>query len=270
MKKNICFVATFFISTINFAQSTTDRLMWCKYTYKAVLDSLKPNAPKLIDTMVLDLSKNTSKYYSLLYHSGIKKKNKNISVDGNTVVVNSIGANIANYETAFIEINYSTKKVREYDKLGKTPTYYEDDLKLPKWKLFNDSINVLNIKCQKATTYYKGRHFTAWFAPSIPINKGPWLFTGLPGLILKIEDSQNQFSFICNGLYNGNSKEQPVEINYSEAEKITKKNALKRKRLFKEDIMAFSELEWGVTITTNTGVPLPKKSFNPISLEDYK
>ncbi|TVQ16966.1 MAG: GLPGLI family protein [Bacteroidetes bacterium] len=48
---------------------------------------------------------------------------------------------------------------------------------------------------QKATTYYGGRLWKAWFTPSVPIGDGPYKFAGLPGLILKMTDSQNYYTF---------------------------------------------------------------------------
>lgn len=35
--------------------------------------------------------------------------------------------------------------------------------------------------------------YTSWYAPEIALNKGPWKFNGLPGLILKVEDSKGDY-----------------------------------------------------------------------------
>lgn len=51
------------------------------------------------------------------------------------------------------------------------------------------------MKVQKATTNYGGRTWTAWFAPDIQIQDGPYVFSGLPGLILKINDDLNDYIF---------------------------------------------------------------------------
>jgi hypothetical protein len=37
----------------------------------------------------------------------------------------------------------------------------------------------------------------AWYATDIPISRGPYKFAGLPGLILKIADTENLYSFEC-------------------------------------------------------------------------
>ena len=39
-----------------------------------------------------------------------------------------------------------------------------------------------------------------WFTRDIPISTGPWKFAGLPGIILKATDTEQNFSFECIGL----------------------------------------------------------------------
>jgi GLPGLI family protein len=47
----------------------------------------------------------------------------------------------------------------------------------------------------KATTNYKGRVWEAWFSKEYPINDGPYKFTGLPGLIVSLKDSEGDHIF---------------------------------------------------------------------------
>ncbi|WP_312077460.1 GLPGLI family protein [Chryseobacterium sp.] len=69
----------------------------------------------------------------------------------------------------------------------------------PDWKVSTEKSEVLGYKVQKATSRYAGREWTAWFAPEIPIQDGPHEFYGLPGLIVKIEDTKNDHSFVLIG-----------------------------------------------------------------------
>lgn len=71
---------------------------------------------------------------------------------------------------------------------------YEPIPKL-KWKLLSQKKKVQNIPCLKATTHFRGRDYTAWYAPSIPVPYGPWKFGGLPGLILEISDAAKAVHF---------------------------------------------------------------------------
>ena len=63
------------------------------------------------------------------------------------------------------------------------------------WQLFPDTLTIKNYKCNKATTTFEGRDYVAWYSTDIPISDGPHKFWGLPGLILKIYDSENHYTF---------------------------------------------------------------------------
>ncbi|MCL1662794.1 GLPGLI family protein [Elizabethkingia ursingii] len=63
------------------------------------------------------------------------------------------------------------------------------------WKILPDKDKAGEFAVQKATTNYGGRNWTAWFATEIPILDGPHVFSGLPGLIVKIEDEKKDYQF---------------------------------------------------------------------------
>lgn len=42
---------------------------------------------------------------------------------------------------------------------------------------------------------YGGRIWEAWFSSSIPTQEGPYVFHGLPGLIISISDSNKDYNF---------------------------------------------------------------------------
>ena len=53
---------------------------------------------------------------------------------------------------------------------------------------------------QKANAEFGGRIWNAWFTNDIPFSDGPYKFSGLPGLILKISDVTNSHNFELIGL----------------------------------------------------------------------
>jgi GLPGLI family protein len=63
------------------------------------------------------------------------------------------------------------------------------------WKLLSDTATIAGLKCQKATVKYGGRIWDAWFTKSIAIQDGPYIFYGLPGLIVQVTDTVNDFKF---------------------------------------------------------------------------
>ncbi|MCD9616640.1 GLPGLI family protein [Chryseobacterium gleum] len=72
-------------------------------------------------------------------------------------------------------------------------TYKEPTIK--NWKLVDESKVISTIMCKKAEVTFKGRNWIAWYAPEIPLPYGPYKFSGLPGLIVKITDDKGDFDF---------------------------------------------------------------------------
>jgi len=63
------------------------------------------------------------------------------------------------------------------------------------WKILPEKNKIANFNVQKAKVNYGGRNWIAWFSNEITIQDGPYIFHGLPGLIVKISDDQNNFIF---------------------------------------------------------------------------
>ncbi|MFN4364060.1 GLPGLI family protein [Chryseobacterium hispalense] len=75
----------------------------------------------------------------------------------------------------FTQISFDKYKVKEDQK--------------PEWKILSEKQKIGEYTAQKATTNYGGREWIAWFSTEIPIQDGPYKFYGLPGLIVKVEDT---------------------------------------------------------------------------------
>jgi GLPGLI family protein len=67
------------------------------------------------------------------------------------------------------------------------------------WKILKEKQQIGTYKTQKATTTFGGRNWIAWFSTELPFQDGPYKFHGLPGLIVKIEDAENNFSWELKG-----------------------------------------------------------------------
>lgn len=70
----------------------------------------------------------------------------------------------------------------------------------PEWKILKDKNEIFGYSTYRAETTFGGRKWIAWFTQAIPINDGPYKFYGLPGLILKISDSEENFIFEVRAL----------------------------------------------------------------------
>lgn len=78
-----------------------------------------------------------------------------------------------------------------------------DSTAIQEWELLDDVDVILGIECKKARTHFRGRDWTAWYAPEIPYTAGPWKFGGLPGLILKAEDASGEYRMEAGQLRTG-------------------------------------------------------------------
>ena len=106
------------------------------------------------------------------------------------------------------------------------------------WKLSNKTKKIQNIECFSAQAEYRGRVWTAWYAPSIPISSGPWKLYGLPGMILEAEDIKRCTRFNCllvNVPFNGNIVIETPE--YRDKNKQTKSvNSIEFASMYKNNI----------------------------------
>lgn len=69
------------------------------------------------------------------------------------------------------------------------------DLPQLAWKPETGTKTIDKYSCQRASINLHGRSYYAWFSRDIPIPSGPWLFYGLPGMILEVEDQRGEVAF---------------------------------------------------------------------------
>lgn len=71
---------------------------------------------------------------------------------------------------------------------------YSSKWKDMQWEFSSDSpVRILGYMCNKARASYAGREYTAWYTLDLPASYGPYKFHGLPGLILKVEESNGMY-----------------------------------------------------------------------------
>ena len=96
-----------------------------------------------------------------------------------------------------IYVNLSKREMRSRERADRELVIIKDTLENIDWEILPQKRLIGNIKCQLAKAMVRGRKYSAWFAPEIPLSLGPWKLQGLPGLILaaKSEDNQVEFRF---------------------------------------------------------------------------
>ena len=100
----------------------------------------------------------------------------------------------------FIYKNYPEGEMTVADAISLERYVYRDSMNCMHWQIKEDAKEILGYSCQKAECDFRGRHYTAWFTPDIPVSDGPWKFSGLPGLIMEVSDRGNQYHFTITGI----------------------------------------------------------------------
>ncbi|VXB14206.1 conserved hypothetical protein [Flavobacterium sp. 9AF] len=93
-------------------------------------------------------------------------------------------------ETAII---HSVKEKKLYILNQKVNVWEESGSQ--EWILEEEVKEIGSLLCSKATCKFRGRNYTAWYAPAIPLPYGPWKFNGLPGLIIELYDHNKDVYF---------------------------------------------------------------------------
>lgn len=117
----------------------------------------------------------------------------------------ALQAVISMKKPVFKEIVHKSSKGEQttvYSNLFFDNYVYTQPLALTGWKIEDEYKEILGFKCQKAGITYSGRDFVAWFAEEIPLQDGPYVFNGLPGLILQVEDTKGFYKFELIGIEN--------------------------------------------------------------------
>ncbi|MCD1118691.1 GLPGLI family protein [Chryseobacterium turcicum] len=164
-----------FISFLAFSQ--TNRFI---YEFKYKKDSLATTYDE--GNMVLDITGKKVQFY-----------------DFNAIKTDSTNRNSAGYTTysfpfAKLQRNISSGDNINYNLVAESYFAYNSSDKF-NWIISKDTKTKNKWKLQKATTQFGGRTWEAWFTTDLPFSEGPYKFNGLPGLIVELKDSKNNFIF---------------------------------------------------------------------------
>lgn len=104
-------------------------------------------------------------------------------------------------EEHWVYKNFVEKDLTEYLTSIQDNRYIiSDEIHPMHWEVLQETKNIGGIPVTKARCEHRGRSYIAWFAPSIPINNGPWKLGGLPGLILEAYDDEKEVVFLFKSL----------------------------------------------------------------------
>lgn len=143
-----------------------------------------------------------------------KKEEKDFSKSG------KIKRPEATFFEYFITKDIPEQKIYYHDKVGAKQIYYQEDRPI-KWEITSDIGKQNGYTAQKATTNFGGRIWTAWFTKDINISDGPYKFSGLPGLIVKLEDDKGDYRFdLIKKVMLQNAFEEPIASDARQSTRI--------------------------------------------------
>lgn len=206
MKTTLAILFSLAVSTTALAQSPDKALSKVSYTFTHIQDTTQRDKPHT-ENMLLVIGKNASVYTSY------DKINRNIATQKQLQeqLKNQTGSGQMNFKlegrsivkVSDIDYFYFANEQKFFTKERVFNNYLIEETapRIP-WKISKDTASFVGIHCQKATAYFKGRNWTAWFAPELPFQSGPWKLNGLPGLIIEAYDEKKEVLFQFAGMEN--------------------------------------------------------------------
>jgi GLPGLI family protein len=250
-----------------------------KYPGDRIMEKTDTTAKRLqTDYMVLEFGvKGISRFYSdnrrkmdSLMNEMVKINPRNISITKDIMEKNGISTGGSSLE---IYKNYPNGKITVTDNIGTSSYLYEEPAIDMQWQITSDTMTCLNYLCQKAVCDFRGRRYEAWFTSDLPISDGPMKFSGLPGIILNISDSDNLFVFKAIGL---ETSTFPILFPQKKYLKSSRKEVEKVKKKSIEDPVGFITnsmpgAKVSIKFTDENGIEKSpeemKFHYNPIELE---
>ena len=201
MKKQLLLaLALLATCTIAEAQKTDTARMLVHYKFSWIQDTTNRAHP-YTENMVLYVGKSAGAYRSydgIVYKGQFKKafaEAAAASPDGRPMINRrGVGSNVEYYQYP------NEQKLLTKDQLLMNDYAIVGPMPVTDWKTSGDTATFGGLHCQKATCHFKGRDYTAWFCPDLPVHIGPWKLNGLPGVIVDARDAKNEVVFKFDGV----------------------------------------------------------------------
>ncbi len=203
MKKQLLLAVTLLMAfiTANAQKPDTARVL-VHYKFTHVRDTTDRTHP-YTENMVLYVGKSASAYRSydgIVANAQFKKayaEQLAASPDGRVRINRrGVGTPVEYYQFP------NEEKLLTKDQLIINSYLIDGPMPAIDWKISSDTSTFGGLHCQKASGYFKGRDYTAWFCPDLPQHTGPWKLNGLPGVIVDAHDAKNEVVFKFDGVEN--------------------------------------------------------------------
>ncbi|BAP32560.1 uncharacterized protein CHSO_3523 [Chryseobacterium sp. StRB126] len=279
--KKLFQLSLLFFSILFYSQSDKKEALRGNFTYllKAKLNTQTPDyiheelfSLHIGENRAFFASTQSLKKDTVMANSIVSTKN----ADGSIVMGFKNGTSLPKTKFQYT-ILQSNENIQYFQPVGMSVLTYKEPI-IGSWKLTDETRIINTMNCKKATVTYKGRNWTAWYSSEIPLPYGPYKFSGLPGLIIKITDEKNEYDFeLVKSVSTSQLEGKSINIKksrYTEAIETTQPK-------FQQALKASYENIAGVLASSGTTIlggqekinqrqkelDLVRKYLNPIELE---
>ena len=162
-----------------------------RFVYQATLTPDSTNVEKKTELAYLDTDGKKSVFYS---ENSMKRDSL---MERMRATKNFDRTQMQNFRSNLqfsVEKDLTTQSVVYKSRIGRD-NYSYSETPVFEWKILPETVKIGDYQTQKAETKFGGRTWYAWFTQEIPLQDGPYKFSGLPGLIVKVQDEKGDYSF---------------------------------------------------------------------------
>ncbi len=155
---------------------------------------------------MLDIGDTTAVFYNKNYRLYDSELTKVKAQGGDNAMIDQLPVIGGKYspknDLQIIVGNPKRGKYTYYKQVLSSDLKYEDQVPSIKWQLNDSTKTICEYECKQAVGSVYGRTWTVWYSIELPLNYGPYILNGLPGLIMAARDSEGLFDFKAVGVEN--------------------------------------------------------------------
>ncbi|SFJ06271.1 GLPGLI family protein [Myroides guanonis] len=185
IKKALCLLTVALFTVTSFAQDSKEVM---RYTYQA---TFKPFDKKegvtqtpIVEELYLDVLENTSRCMPATTLAMIEAEISDEEDD------------VSESQFTWLAVIRENKQLTTLERLNSLQLFaVQQGYLVEGWEISRELEDYNGLQVQKATSKIGGRQWTAWFTKEIPLIDGPYKFKNLPGFVVKVMDSEEDYVF---------------------------------------------------------------------------
>lgn len=228
MKKAIFILVVLLSHTLMFAQETAK--------YRITYDCDMPNGAGAASTFrwVLDIGENRAVFYNHSYRAYMEELDEiRKTADAMSLIAQAplLAQKYPGRSSLQVAIGAPQPGMYTYySTVQSTPLKYEEPLPVIEWQMTDSVRTFCEYPCKQAVGSVYGRTWTVWYAPELPLDYGPYILHGLPGLILCAKDSEGVYDFRAVGIEMAPEHTKLAVYKERDAKKCSRKQFLKMRK----------------------------------------